>query len=92
MTMRSEPKPDREFLRLQWRGMRLLSRYIPHFFAAVTWHSIIMAITPYVVVWFAATVLDALVDGAASSTLCGLSIAGISTGAGMKSMTASSSF
>lgn len=61
----SSPKP--RILPLYIRGMRLIARYIPHFFAAITWHSIVAAVTPYVTLWLLAQVLNRL-DGAETTS------------------------
>ncbi len=46
--------------RWHWRAARLLSRYMPRFFAAITLHSLVDTITPYGLLLLIARFIDAL--------------------------------
>ncbi len=67
--MKSENMSWRRRLALYVRGLRLIARYMPGFIRAITLHSVVSTVTPYVTVWLSAQIINALADTSNAQTL-----------------------
>ena len=77
----------KETFRIHWRAYKTIRHFAPGTYASITLHGIANALTPYVVIWFSARIINELAGLRRSEELLHLVIAALLTGAGMTLLT-----
>ena len=77
----------KETFQIHWRAYKTIRHFAPGTFASITLHGIASALTPYVVIWFSARIINELAGLRRSEELLRLVIAALLTGAGMTLVT-----
>ena len=77
----------KETFRVHWRAYKTIRHFAPGTYASITLHGIASALTPYVVIWFSARIINELAGMRRPNELLHLVIAALLTGAGMTLVT-----